>query len=210
MIVQTAQSLDQVLDSSKQNPNKLYALNFWASWVDSCVHMNKVFSALASVNPSASFWDVDAEAIADLALQFRIEAVPTFVLLKNGKEVKRIEGAMPEELATAVTEFQTDKSADFNKRLAALINQHQFMIFIKGTPQAPRCGFTRQLLDLLAAHKIQYDFFDILNDEEVRQGLKEYSDWPTYPQIYVKGELMGGLDIFQELIASNQIDQLLR
>ena len=73
------------------------------------------------------------------------------------------------------------------------------MIFIKGSPEAPKCGFTRQLLDLFRQYNIaDFGYFDILSDESVRQGLKELSNWPTYPQIYLDGELMGGLDIVRE------------
>lgn len=62
----------------------------------------------------------------------------------------------------------------------------------------------------LPTFRVPYDTFDILTDEEVRQGLKEYSDWPTYPQLYVKGELVGGLDIIKELVASGELDKTLK
>uniref|UniRef100_A0A0M3J652 Glutaredoxin-3 (inferred by orthology to a human protein) n=1 Tax=Anisakis simplex TaxID=6269 RepID=A0A0M3J652_ANISI len=90
---------------------------------------------------------------------------------------------------------------ELNKRLASLINQSRLMIFIKGEPDAPKCGFTRQLLELLKDLKADFSSFDILSDESVRQGLKEYSKWPTYPQIYLDGELLGGLDVFREEIS---------
>ncbi|VDM28496.1 unnamed protein product [Toxocara canis] len=72
------------------------------------------------------------------------------------------------------------------------------MIFIKGTPEEPKCGFTRRALELLRSVNADFSSFDILSDEQVRQGLKEYSNWPTYPQIYLDGELIGGLDVFSE------------
>ena len=76
------------------------------------------------------------------------------------------------------------------------------MVFIKGTPDAPRCGFSRKIVELLKASDVPFDHFDILSDEAVRQGLKEFSDWPTFPQLYAKGEFMGGLDIVQEMAES--------
>lgn len=80
------------------------------------------------------------------------------------------------------------------------------MVFIKGTPDAPRCGFSRTIVGLLNDIKgLEYGYYDILGDEQVRQGLKTYSDWPTYPQLYHKGELLGGLDIVKELIASGDL-----
>jgi len=72
---------------------------------------------------------------------------------------------------------------------------------MKGNPEAIRCGFSRQIVEVLKTNTIAFDTFDILSDEEVRQGLKAYSDWPTYPQLYVDGKLVGGLDIVKELVA---------
>ena len=73
------------------------------------------------------------------------------------------------------------------------------MLFMKGTPDAPRCGFSNQIVEVLKVNDISFSSFDILEDNEVRQGLKEFSEWPTYPQLYIKGELMGGLDIVKEI-----------
>jgi Grx4 family monothiol glutaredoxin len=83
-----------------------------------------------------------------------------------------------------------------------LVQQAPVMAFIKGSPDAPRCGFSRQLVALLRERKVPFDHFDILSDEAVRQGLKDFSDWPTFPQLYAKGEFMGGLDIVQEMAES--------
>lgn len=79
------------------------------------------------------------------------------------------------------------------------------MLFMKGNPTDPKCGFSRQIVALLNEDKIQYGTFDILNDNEVRQGLKQFSNWPTYPQLYVNGSLIGGLDILKEMKVRHQI-----
>ncbi|KAI0391365.1 glutaredoxin [Xylariaceae sp. FL0594] len=84
------------------------------------------------------------------------------------------------------------------KRLGELVKAAPVMLFMKGSPSAPQCGFSRQLVALLRERSIKYGFFNILADDEVRQGLKEFSDWPTFPQLYVEGELVGGLDIVKE------------
>lgn len=68
---------------------------------------------------------------------------------------------------------------------------------MKGSPNAPRCGFSRTLVGILSELNAKYETFDILEDEEVRQGLKTFSNWPTYPQVYVNGEFIGGLDIIK-------------
>ena len=84
-----------------------------------------------------------------------------------------------------------------NDRLKKLVNQSKVMLFMKGSPNEPKCGFSRQTTSILNETGVEYGTFDILSDETVRQGLKEYSNWPTFPQLYVNGELVGGLDIIK-------------
>ncbi|KAK2748775.1 monothiol glutaredoxin grx4 [Myotisia sp. PD_48] len=88
-------------------------------------------------------------------------------------------------------------------RLAELVKAAPVMLFMKGTPSAPQCGFSRQLVAILRENGVKYGFFNILADDDVRQGLKEFADWPTFPQLWVKGELVGGLDIVKEEIDEN-------
>jgi len=83
-----------------------------------------------------------------------------------------------------------------------LITRAPVMLFMKGSPTQPKCGFSRKIVALLDESKAQYATFDILEDEDVRQGLKTFSNWPTFPQLYIKGELIGGLDIVQVQHAS--------
>mmetsp|Transcript_5610 Transcript_5610/g.13199 ORF Transcript_5610/g.13199 Transcript_5610/m.13199 type:complete len:86 (-) Transcript_5610:31-288(-) len=84
------------------------------------------------------------------------------------------------------------------------------MIFVKGLPSPPKCRFSRQMIELLDESGVPYDAFNILEDNEVRQGLKEFSNWPTYPQLYVKGELIGGLDICKELAEDGDLVDTLK
>ena len=102
------------------------------------------------------------------------------------------------------------KSLSLEDRLKAVINLGPVMLFMKGNKQEARCGFSRQILELLNGAGVEYDTFDILSDEEVRQGLKTYSNWPTYPQLYGKGELVGGVDIVRELSESGELEAVLR
>ncbi|KAK7757141.1 glutaredoxin [Diatrype stigma] len=84
------------------------------------------------------------------------------------------------------------------KRLGDLVKAAPVMLFMKGTPSAPQCGFSRQVVAILRERSVKYGFFNILADDEVRQGLKEFAEWPTYPQLWMDGELVGGLDIVKE------------
>lgn len=98
--------------------------------------------------------------------------------------------------ADAVAESSSKE--ELHKRLGELVKAAPVMLFMKGTPSAPQCGFSRQTVSILREKGIRYGFFNILADDEVRQGLKEFSDWPTFPQLYAGGELIGGLDIVRE------------
>ncbi|KAI1209423.1 glutaredoxin [Annulohypoxylon truncatum] len=92
---------------------------------------------------------------------------------------------------------------ELNKRLAGLVKAAPVMLFMKGTPSAPQCGFSRQMVAILRERSVKYGFFNILADDDVRQGLKKFADWPTYPQLWVSGELVGGLDIVKEELEGN-------
>lgn len=103
-----------------------------------------------------------------------------------------------------------EEVVSMDDKLKQLINRHRIMLFMKGIPSSPKCGFSRQIVDILDSYSLSYDAFNILEDEEVRQGLKVYSDWPTYPQLYVDGDLVGGLDIVEEMVESGDLEELLK
>jgi Grx4 family monothiol glutaredoxin len=113
----------------------------------------------------------------------------------------------------ATTEAATTEAAattaSLNDKLKQLITRHRIMLFMKGIPSSPECGFSRQIVEILDSYQVSYDAFNILEDEDVRQGLKVYSDWPTYPQLYVEGDLVGGLDIVREMEESGDLKDLL-
>jgi len=104
----------------------------------------------------------------------------------------------PTTTSTATASAAT-KTAELNKRLEQLINSAPVMLFMKGVPTAPRCGFSSKIVNILNESNILFEAFDILSDNVVREGLKTYSNWPTYPQLYISGKLVGGLDIVKEL-----------
>lgn len=101
------------------------------------------------------------------------------------------------------TQDTKQEKEDLHARLSNLVKAAPVMLFMKGTPSTPQCGFSRQLVALLREKSVKYGFFNILADDEVRQGLKEFADWPTFPQLWVDGELVGGLDIVKEEMAND-------
>ena len=100
-------------------------------------------------------------------------------------------------------------NVDVNKRIEEQLKSHDILLYMKGTPDFPQCGFSGQAVAALNAIGKPYAFVNIFEDEEIRQGLKEYSNWPTFPQLYVKGELIGGSDIVVEMYHSGELKELL-
>lgn len=95
------------------------------------------------------------------------------------------------------------------ERIEEQLKSHDILLYMKGTPDFPQCGFSGQAVAALNAIGKPFAFVNIFEDEEIRQGLKEYSNWPTFPQLYVKGELVGGSDIMVEMYHSGELKELL-
>ena len=94
-------------------------------------------------------------------------------------------------------------------RIESLINSTPIYVFMKGTKLMPQCGFSNNVVQILNSLGISFETFDVLSDEEIRQGIKEYSNWPTIPQVYVKGEFIGGSDILIEMYNSGELKEKL-
>jgi monothiol glutaredoxin len=90
-------------------------------------------------------------------------------------------------------------------RVARLVSENQVMLFMKGNRQSPQCGFSATVVSILDQLLPDYTTFDVLSDPQVRSGVKEFSSWPTVPQLYVRGEFLGGCDIVRELFASGEL-----
>ena len=96
-----------------------------------------------------------------------------------------------------------------NARISQIVASNDVVLFMKGTPLFPQCGFSSRAVAILDHCGVAYDSVDVLQDMEVRQGIKEFSDWPTIPQLYVKGEFVGGSDIMMEMYQAGELQQLL-
>ena len=88
-----------------------------------------------------------------------------------------------------------------------LIEENPVLLFMKGNPEQAQCGFSARVVEILNFLKVKFHFFDVLSDESIRQGIKEYSHWPTIPQLYVNKELLGGCDIVQEQFQSGDLEK---
>ena len=104
----------------------------------------------------------------------------------------------------------TDASTpDSLARIAEIVGKNDIVLFMKGTALFPQCGFSSRAIAILDRLGAKYETVDVLQDPEIRQGIKEYSDWPTVPQLYVKGEFVGGSDIMMEMFQAGELQQLL-
>jgi monothiol glutaredoxin len=98
---------------------------------------------------------------------------------------------------------------DSNGRIDEIVRSKDVVLFMKGTALFPQCGFSSRAVAILDHLGVQFDTVDVLQDPEIRQGIKAYSDWPTIPQLYVKGEFVGGSDIMMEMFEAGELQQLL-
>lgn len=204
-------------------------INFWADFAEPCKQMNEVVLELSKKYPAVLFLQVEAESQQDIAESFDVDAVPSFVILRGHTLLDRISGANAQALTAAIarhaaspsinplskTDLPPAKAADIvsekketgeelEKRMRGLMTQSRVVLFMKGSPDAPRCGFSRRITGLLKDQNVEFTHFDILSDEDVRQGLKKLNDWPTFPQLIINGEFVGGLDIVQEMIDNGE------
>ncbi len=95
--------------------------------------------------------------------------------------------------------------SDSKKRIEDLINSNSIMVFMKGSKMMPQCGFSNNVVQILNSLGIHFETFDVLEDMEIREAIKEYSNWPTIPQVYLKGEFLGGSDILIEMYNSGEL-----
>lgn len=98
---------------------------------------------------------------------------------------------------------------DIGQAIKKKILENKVLLFMKGSKSMPCCGFSAAVVNILNNMKVSFETIDVLKDENIRQGIKDYSDWPTIPQLYVDGEFIGGCDIIQELYLSDELTNIL-
>ncbi|MBL1175098.1 Grx4 family monothiol glutaredoxin [Pantanalinema sp. GBBB05] len=99
-------------------------------------------------------------------------------------------------------------TTDTHSRIANLVQQNKILVFMKGSKLMPQCGFSNNVVQILNTLGVPYETVDVLSDPEIRQGVKEYSNWPTIPQVYINGEFVGGSDILIELYQNGELQQM--
>lgn len=125
----------------------------------------------------------------------------------NARSPFRIAGSEPAPMGGA--QLREDQSAGSPlERVDHMIHSADIFVFLKGTPEQPLCGFSANTVAMLESVGARYTTFDVLSDESIRSAAKEYAQWPTFPQVWVRGELIGGNDIVTELLASGELARL--
>lgn len=202
---------------STLSSSALLVLYFYTPWTAFRTSMSAEMAALASqypvtVPPSISFVGINAKALPTSAKEYGVSTAPCVVCLRSeqilesikGSNIARIHGALDRHAGITanriptsldVVSVPTELSAALVVRLSGLVKMAPVMLFMKGTRETPLCRFSRRMVKLLQDHSIEYGFFNILADEDVRNGLKQFGEWPTFPQLWVDGELIGGLEI---------------
>ena len=98
---------------------------------------------------------------------------------------------------------------DINEKIKDLVEKNNTFLFMKGTPDAPQCGFSMAVSNILKLLNVKFKGINVLEDEKLREGIKVYSDWPTIPQLYIKSEFVGGCDIVKEMFESKELQKIL-
>ena len=103
-----------------------------------------------------------------------------------------------------------DNPSPTHDRIAKDLAENDVLLFMKGTPVFPQCGFSAAVVQVLSELGVKFKSVDVLKDPEIRQGIKEFSSWPTIPQLYVKGEFVGGCDIIREMFEAGELGEMLK
>jgi len=229
-------TVEQFQETMKNGLERISLINFWAPWAEPCKDMNELVLELAKKYPDIQVLHIEAEALPDITDNFDVNSVPFVSILRGHEVLDKVEGfnaakltealakhtqkihtplskttqapAAPPAAAAEVVDEKGEAPEDLEKRMRALMNQSKVVLFMKGDPTTPRCGFSRRTVALLQDQKIEFTSFDILTDESVRQGLKVLNSWPTFPQLIINNEFVGGLDVVTEMAENGELQEL--
>lgn len=213
---------------SRAGDARLVVSCFWAPWHAPSVQLMAVADEAARDHPEALVLKVEAEKAPAVTQAMGVRSVPTFVFRRGAETLRTVEGADAPAFVQALAALAqraavpavpdgpapaaaAPSAEELEARLRALVSAAPVMVFMKGSPTEPRCGFSRRMVELLKEVDATYGYFDILTDNAVRQGLKTFGDdpLPTFPQVFAGGQLVGGLDICGEMHADGDLKEAL-
>lgn len=135
------------------------------------------------------------------------EKIKDKVMENEGKSISLPIAGGEQQVTSSVDVREEDK--DVMHEIKAEVERHKLVLYMKGTPEQPMCGFSYRAASVLTSYGVPLHTVNILEDPEKRQALKEYSDWPTFPQVYVGGDLLGGSDLLMQMHESGQLEEIL-
>jgi Grx4 family monothiol glutaredoxin len=217
--IATQKDFDEYIKSSAII-NKLLLVHVELEQIPVCKTVNEALLAISrdgEFNQQLTICRLNADHFTDFLTLQNVTAAPTVLFYHQAKLIDRVDGFNQTDLLRKIkihidkissipTKIETKSDTDINveKQIKELLRSSPIILFMKGTPADPQCGFSRQACHLLDEHQIKYNTFDVLSDQNVREQLKKYSNWNTYPQLYVEGELIGGLDIMKQMIENGE------
>lgn len=201
-------------------------VHFGAAWCAPSVELQELIAQQYATawSSKVNFAYVDVDAAPDVCELEQVEAVPFLLFYRftnptsaKLERVAEVSGAKLTELlhnlqsifgpADGLTRSSFDNVDDY---IRSVLKRDRIVVFITGTPSAPRCGFTKKVIGLLQSVGASFTYFDVMSDEELCQRLKTFSNWPTYPQVYVDGELIGGCDVCVQLAEEGELASTLK
>ncbi|CAF2968888.1 unnamed protein product [Rotaria sp. Silwood2] len=217
--IATQKDFDEYIKSSSVI-NKLLLVHVELEQIPVCKTVNEALLAISrneEFNQQLAICRLNADHFPDFLTLQNVNAAPTVLFYHRTKLIDRVDGFNQSDLLKKIqyhidqigitpTTVETKSNTDINveNKIKNLLKSSSVILFMKGTPADPQCGFSRQACHILDEYKIKYDYFDVLSDQNVREQLKIYSNWNTYPQLYIDGELIGGLDIMKQMIENGE------
>jgi Grx4 family monothiol glutaredoxin len=221
----TQKDFDEYIKSSSII-NKLLLVHVELEQIPVCKTVNEALLAISrdgQFSQQLTICRLNADHFSDFLALENINAAPTVLFYYQTKLIDRVDGFNQSDLLKKIqfhinkisltspkVELKTDIDINVEKKIKELLSSSPIILFMKGTPTDPQCGFSRQACHLLDEHQIKYNYFDILSDQNIREQLKIYSNWNTYPQLYVNEELIGGLDIMKQMIENGDFELKLK
>ncbi|CAF1083659.1 unnamed protein product [Adineta steineri] len=219
--IATQKDFDEYIKSSLII-NKLLLVHIELEQIPVCKTVNEALLAInrdGEFNQQLTVCRLNADHFSDFLTLQNVNAVPTVLFYHQTKLIDRVDGFNQGDLlkkikyhihekAITSTKIESKNDTDINveKKIKELLSSSPVILFMKGTPTDPQCGFSRQACHILDDNKIKYSTFDVLSDQNIREQLKKHSNWNTYPQLFVDGELIGGLDIMKQMIENGEFD----
>lgn len=149
------------------------------------------------------------QSTLSLLLLVAVMTLATHAFMPTGSFVASRGAVAASKSAVFMADFLQDTPENTKERLQALVDNHPVLLFMKGSKLFPQCGFSNTATQILTSFNIDFHTVDVLSDDSIRQGVKDFSQWPTIPQLYVAGEFVGGSDIMIEMYQSGELGEMI-